>query len=82
VKWSRWLTWLGVAVALFGVVVGVWLQVATVWPRGVGGGTNYRLQNAVEAVSTVVFGALLAVAAQIMGMMQAARDQAANRLTT
>ena len=77
-NWSRWLTWLGIVIALFGVVFGIWTQVAIAWPSHVGGGTVYRLQNSAEAVSMVAAGALLAVAAEIMGMMQATRAQSSN----
>lgn len=73
-KWSSWLTWLGAAIALAGVVIGVWLQFAI---PDLGGSFNaqQRLDYVAVGVGTVASGALLAVAAQIMGMMQAARDQ-------
>jgi hypothetical protein len=74
VKWSSWLTWLGAVIALAGVVIGVWLQFEV---PDIGGSFNaeQRLDYVAIGVATIASGALLAVAAQIMGMMQAARDQ-------
>ena len=77
--WSRWLTWLGVAIAVGGVVIGIWLEVTVPnFPSASGYEVQQRLNSAVEGFSMVGAGALLAVAAQIMGMMQATREQSSN----
>jgi hypothetical protein len=82
VKWSRWLTWLGIAIAVAGVVIGVWLQttVNSTIPGNLGHAfkLQQRLNYVAIGVGTIGAGALLAVAAQIMGMMQATRDQSPN----
>jgi hypothetical protein len=76
VKWSRWLTWLGIIIALAGVVIGIWLQVVLrsfPFDR-----VEQRLSYAALGFSMIGAGALLAVAAQIMGMMQTTRAQSPN----
>jgi hypothetical protein len=73
VKWTRRLTWLGVAIAVFGVVQGIWVQLD--FDRRFGNEGSYRMQLAGASVSIIAFGALLAVAAQIMGVMQATQDR-------
>jgi drug/metabolite transporter (DMT)-like permease len=76
VKWSRWLTWLGVAIALAGVVLGVWLLILEGGPSPFGPtvGAKFaneeRVQDVALGLSLVAAGALLAVAAQIMGIVQ------------
>jgi hypothetical protein len=81
VNWSRWMTWLGVAIAAVGVVIGVWLQVLTsTVSSGAQGSVGHavlmqeRLGNVTVALGMIGAGALLAVAAQIMGMMQYDRE--------
>ena len=74
-KWSRWLTWLGIAVAVVGIVIAIWLEVS-VDKLGLSGNgfiTEARLDDAALGIGMIGSGALLAVAAQIMGMMQASR---------
>ena len=73
-KWSTWLTWLGVVIALAGVVIGVWLQFEV---PDIGGAfdSQQRLDYVAIGLATIASGALLAVAAQIMGMMQSSRGQ-------
>jgi len=75
-KWSRWLTGLGVAIAVAGIVIGVWLQLSV--PRYTHTPGNYvaqqRLDYASIGIGMIGSGALLAVVAQIMGMMQATRQ--------
>ena len=80
-NWSRWMTWLGVLIAVAGVVIGVWLQVlASTLSSGPQGSighavlTQERLGDVTVAVGAIGAGVLLAVAAQIMGMMQYDRE--------
>lgn len=76
-KWSRWLTWLGVAIALGGVIIGVWLQTTvSSFPTQAAFHAQQRLDYAALGIEMIGAGALLAVAAQIMGMMQATRQHA------
>ena len=76
-KWSRWLTWLGAAISVAGVIVGIWLQVA-VRSYPFQGAAVERLDYAAVGIGMTGSGALLAIAAQIMAMMQA--TQAAQAL--
>lgn len=72
---SRWLTWLGAAIAVAGVVIGLWLQVSVPnFPPGNGFEAQQRLEYASLGIGMIGSGALLAVGAQIMGMMQAKRE--------
>ena len=78
-KWSRWLTWLGVAIAVAGIVIGVWLQVSVPtfkFRQGDGFEAQQRLEFASLGMGMIGSGALLAVGAQIMGMMRATRQPA------
>jgi hypothetical protein len=74
VKWARWLTWLGIVIALAGAAIGIWLQISVGHAfQGINASirTQQRLSDAVEGLSMVSGGALLAVVAQIMGVMHA-----------
>jgi hypothetical protein len=75
VKWSRWLTWLGVVIALAGVVIAIWLQFAVDYGAFTAFDTQSRLQAAAIGFGMIASGALLSVAAQIMGMMQVAAER-------
>jgi hypothetical protein len=73
-KWSRWLTWLGIVIALLGVVALIWTQAQS--PFGGGGfgfNTAYRWQIAMGPLDVIGIGVVVSIAAQIMGMMQASR---------
>jgi len=73
---SRLLTWAGIAIAIAGVVALIWTQVGG--PFGSFGSGSERWQLAVGPLFVIASGLLVAIAAQIMGMMQAARDQSPN----
>ncbi len=79
---SRLLTWLGAVIALAGVVITVWLEVSLdTSAYGHFAATirlQERLQDAGLGASIIGAGALLAVAAQILGMMQGSRAQSSN----
>jgi hypothetical protein len=81
---SRWVTWLGIVIALAGVVIGIWLLVLEggTYPFGSTIGakvtTEARLQDVSLGLTMIGAGALLAVGAQIMGMMQAAAQRQAS----
>ena len=76
-KWSRWLTWLGAVISVAGIVVGIWLQVSIpAFPPEANFEVQQRLEYASLGIGMIGSGALLAVAAQIMGMMRATRQPA------
>jgi ABC-type Fe3+ transport system permease subunit len=78
-KWARWMTWLGIAIVIAGIVLGIWLEVSVGNSyRGLNAAfrTQERLSAAVEGFSMVSAGALLAVAAQILGFLNAQRQEA------
>jgi len=81
---SRRVTWLGIVIALAGVVIGIWLLVLEggTYPFGSTIGakvtTEARLQDVSLGLTMIGAGALLAGAAQIMGMTQAAAQRQAS----
>ena len=75
-KWSGLLTWAGIAIAIAGVVALIWTQVEG--PFGSFGGGSERWQLAEGPLFVIAVGLLVAIAAQIMGMMQAARASDSN----
>ena len=82
-QWSRWLTALGILIMIAGVVIGIWLQTtipsqAAFGKLGHDLAVQQRLSEAAVGVGMIGAGALLAVAAHIMGMMQAAQVQESN----
>jgi hypothetical protein len=72
-KWSRWLTWLGIVIALSGVVALIWTQVQSPLGHGFGFEASYRWQIAMGPLDVIGIGLLVSIAAQIMAMMQASR---------
>jgi preprotein translocase subunit Sec61beta len=69
---SRLLTWAGIAIAIAGVVALIWTQVDG--PYGSFGGGSERWQLAIGPLFVIAAGLLVAIAAQIMGLMRATRD--------
>jgi hypothetical protein len=75
---SRWLTWVGVAISALGVVGLIWTQVQSPFGGGLGLNEGYRWQIAMGPLSVIGLGALLSVAAQVMGLLQSAERRSVN----
>ena len=74
---SRWLTWLGILIVVYGAVDIVWSQF--------GGFTEYtnvadRVNLAATGVIALASGALVVIGAQIVGSLQAAARRQSERL--
>jgi hypothetical protein len=67
---SRWTTWVGLTIAVVGVIALVWTQVQSPLPTHFGFSAVERWETAVEPLVVIGIGVLVSVAAQILSAIQ------------